>query len=154
MHRSLVVLPTLLVLGCGFPLEPTPEGLPDWGDFDLVTSHGGRVLYDFAVPAVRARIVMSAIPDMVSAMVRESQWPVIRSVPNLRRYDVPALAVGFTVPLTDEHVSFYESLGGRVEHRFDSIRALSGVLPDRSISALLDRWDTSYVEALGVGCLT
>lgn len=122
---------------------PTPS------DIALVTSHGGRVLYHFNVPALRARIRLSQVPDLVE----NGFWITVREVPDPARYDVASLTVGFARPLVNSNVDLYVSLGGRVEHRWDFIAAISGVLPDRSITALRDRADVEYVEAGGVGCL-
>lgn len=118
-------------------------------DIALVTSHGGRVLYHFNVPAVRARIVLARIPDLVES----GFWLTVRAVPDPTRYDVPSLSVGFTRTLRDSDVDLYASLGGHVDYRWDFINALSGVLPDRSIPALRGRSDVEYVEAGGVACL-
>lgn len=126
----------------------SPWDRPLEQDVELVGSHGGRVLHQFNVPAVRARVLLSNIPDIVA----EGRWVTVRDVPNPARYDVPSLTAGFH-RLRDEHVDLYESLGGRVDHRWDFISALSGVLPDRSIPALAEHPDAQYVEALGVGCL-
>jgi hypothetical protein len=128
--------------------ETSPTG-PTEQDVALVTSHGGRVLYRFNVPAVRARIVLSRIPGLVE----EGFWVTVREVPDATRYDVPSLSVGFARPIDDSDVALYEELGGRVEYRWESIDALSGVLPDRSIPALRDRSDVEYVEAGSVGCV-
>lgn len=136
-----------IYFGRGSADEPR-EG-PTWTDIALVASHGGRVLYRFNVPAVRARIVLARIPDLVE----EGFWITVREVPDATRYDVPSLSVGFARPLRDADVHLYVGLGGRVEYRWDLIDALSGVLPDRSIPVLRARSDVVYVEAGGVGCL-
>ena len=136
----------------------SPEGPwdgPTATDIKLVTAHGGRVLYRFNVPAVRARIILSKIPDLV-----EEGRVTVRDVPDATRYDVPSLSVGFTRPLRDSEVGWrsmsvvdlYVSLGGRVDYH--SFNALSGVLPDRSIPVLRIRPDVTYVQAGGVFCLT
>lgn len=131
----------------------SPDGVstgPTEGDIALVTSHGGRVLYHFNVPAVRARVVLARIPDLVE----DGFWVTVRDVPDPARYDVPSLSVGFARPLEDSDVALYVGLGGRVEYRWDFIDALSGVLPDRSIPVLRERSDVAYVHAGTVVCLT
>ena len=130
----------------------SPEGPwdgPTETDIKLVTAHGGRVLYRFNVPAVRARMILSKIPDLVE----EGFSITVRDVPDVTRYDVPSLSVAFTRPLRDSDVDLYVSLGGRVDYRWDFINALSGVLPDRSIPVLRSRPDVTYVQAGGVACL-
>lgn len=122
---------------------------PTTSDIDLVTSQAGRVLYQFNVPAVRARILLSRIPDLVE----QGFWITVRDVPDLTRYDIPTLTVGFTRSLLDSDVEMHASLGGRVEYRWDFINALSGVLPDRSIPVLRNRSDVDYVQAGSVYCI-
>lgn len=126
----------------------SPWDRPLEQDVELVRAHEGRVLHRFNIPAVRARVLLSRIPDIVE----EGRWVTVRDVPNAARYDVPSLAVGFH-GLSDAHVALYESLGGRVNYQWDLIDALSGVLPDRSIPALAEHPDAVYVEVLGVACL-
>lgn len=120
---------------------------PTSSDIALVQSHGSTVLYRFNVPAVRARIILSRIPDLV----REGFWITVRDVADATRYDV-SLSVGFARPLRDEDVELFERLGGRVTHRFDFINALAGILPDRSIRVLRDRSDVEYVQDESVFC--
>jgi hypothetical protein len=130
----------------------SPEGPwdgPTATDIGLVTSQAGRVLYQFNVPAVRARILLSRVPELVE----QGFWITVRDVPDPTRYDVPSLAVGFNRPLEDADVELYVNLGGRVEYRWDFINALSGILPDRSIPALRDRSDVEYVQASSVACI-
>lgn len=126
---------------------PTPE------DKAWITDHGGRVLYDFTVPMLRARIVASELARVFPEMVRAGQSPMVWAVADLTRHDIPDLSVGFAVRLTDEHVTLFEDLGGRVEHRLDFIGVLAGPLPDRSTPTLRDRSDVEYLELSGVGCL-
>ncbi len=130
----------------------TPAGSPccgpTSGDIELVNSHGGRVLYSFHVPAVRARVILSRIPGLVA----DGYWITVRDVPDATRYDVP-VTVGFTRPVSDDDMALFVSLGGRVSQpwRWGSINA--GVLPDWSIGILMGRPDVSYVQAQGVSCL-
>lgn len=123
-------------------------GAPAPADRALVTAHGGRVLHEFNVPAVRARIVLSRIPDLVQA----GFWILVREVPDATRYDVP-LTMGFVRPLVDADIELFASLGGQVTYRFDFIDALAGVLPDRSIPTLRQRPDVEYVQPETVFCL-
>lgn len=125
-----------------------PWGKPAAADVELVTSHGGRVLHEFNIPAVRARMILSRVPGLVA----DGFWIVVRDVPDATRYDVP-LGVGFTRPLSDADVELFESLGGRVTHRFDFIDALHGILPDRSIPEFQRRSDVAYVQDESVYCL-
>jgi hypothetical protein len=130
-----------------------PRGGPTPQDKAWITDHGGRVLYDFAVPMVRARIVASELARMFRRMVQAGEWPMVWAVGDLTRHDIPDLTAGFAVHLADEHVTLFESLGGRVEHRLDFIGVLVGPFPDRSIPTLSDPSIIEYLEVSGVGCL-
>lgn len=135
-----------IFFGRGSPAGPW-DG-PTSADIALVKAHGGRVLYSFNVPAVRARIILSRIPDLVQA----GFWITVRDVPDATRFDV-ILAAGFTRALENADVARFVSLGGRVDHRLDFIDALAGVLPDRSIPHLRQRDEVEYIEPESVFCL-
>jgi hypothetical protein len=124
-----------------------PQAEPTWKDVALVAAHGGRVLYRFKVPAVRARIVLSRIPDLVSPR----RWVTVREVPDSTRYDVP-LTLGFSRPLQSSDIELISNLGGRVDLRLDLINAVSVVVPDRSIPVLRERADVTYLHVDGVMC--
>ena len=117
-------------------------------DVELVESHGGRVSYRFHVPAVRARLLLSRIPDLV----KDGYWITVRDVPDATRYDVP-LTVGLTHLPSDDDYALFESLGGRITYRFQNLHALSGILPDRSIAVFQHRPDVAFVQTHGVACL-
>lgn len=135
-----------IFFGRGSPDGPWTGPTP--GDVDLVRSHGGRVLHHFNVPAVRARIIVSRIPDLV----KEGLWITVRDVPDATRYDLK-VHVGFDRPLTDSDSALIAGLGGRITHRWDFINALAVLLPDRSVPDLRERSDVEYVEVSGVACL-
>ena len=115
-----------------------PQDGPTSNDISLITSHGGRVLYSFNVPAVRARITLSRIP----ALVDDGYWIWVRDVPDASRYDVPSPAVIYAWPLSRFvlDIAPIEDLGGKVTQishdeggYVDGFRA---TLPDRSIPIL------------------
>jgi len=120
---------------------PGPE------DLQLVRDHGGRILHEFQTPAVRARMILSRIPDLVLA----GDWVTVRDVPDATRYDVPDLNVEFH-QLTDEHVDFVTSLGGRVTYRYDLRNWLKVVLPDVSVPQLVQHPDVRFAEIPGWLC--
>lgn len=138
----------LVDIAFGRSTAEEPDNGPSEDDVALVASHGGRVLYAFHLPIVRARMMLSRIPDLV----REGYWITVREVPNAARYDVE-LSVGFTRPLADADTEMFESLGGRVTYRWEFTNAIAGVLPDRSIAHYQQRSDVEWVEANGVACL-
>lgn len=123
-------------------------------DLDVIHDQGGRILHVFNVPAVRVRMLLSRVPDLVTVdRVREERWITVREVPDATRYDLQ-VGVGFRRPLRDADIELIESLGGRVTHRFDFINGISGMLPDRSIPDLRANPDVAYVEVPGVGCVS
>jgi hypothetical protein len=122
---------------------------PTGADVRLVQAHGGRVHYRFHVPAIRARIALSRVPDLV-----QEGGITVREVPDPERYDVPDVGVGFNRALRDSDVALFAELGGRVNYRWDSFNALSGHLPDQSIPALRRLVDVAYVAAAsGSSCV-
>ncbi len=124
-----------------------PWGAPTSADTALVRKHGGRVLYAFHLPVIRARIVLARVPELVL----DGYWTWVRSVPDATRYDVP-LGVGFDRPLVQGDVDYFGQLGGRVDNRIDSGNALYGVLPDRSIPTYQARSDVQHVQTIGLYC--
>jgi hypothetical protein len=126
-----------------------PHGPPSLADMSLVWRHGGTLLHAFSIPAVRARMQLSRVPGLVA---ESGQWIIVRSVPDPTRYDVP-LIVGFTRGLSDADVTWVESLGGQVTHRWDVVNALVTNLPDRSIPVLLASPDVDHAQPVGVYCL-
>lgn len=126
-------------------------GPPTSEDLANVAAGGGHVLHLFNVPAVRVRIVMSRLPELVLELRNAQAPPVIREVPDLRRFDYE-VSVGYDSH-ADEYVALFESLGGRVERRIDELGMLSGVIPDRSVPALREDPGVVWVKTPGMGCL-
>lgn len=131
-----------IFLGSGAATGPTES------DVEFVRSHGGRVLHRFNVPAVRARILLSNIPDLV----REGYWVTVREVPDPSRYDL-VLSVGYRRPTKDLDLAIIAAYGGRVTARYVSIPWLAVILPDRTVPVLRDRYEVQYVESSGVACI-
>lgn len=128
--------------------ERDPVTGPRQEHLRAVSGRGGIVLHRFNVPAVRAYIQLSRIPDLVASEF----WVSVRAVPNPRRYDLDVL-VGFVTPLRESDLEQFQRLGGRITTRFSFIDAIGGVLPDRSIPALRASDRTRYVEPNGIACL-
>jgi hypothetical protein len=121
---------------------------PQEAHVQAVTSRGGAVLYRFHVPAVRARINLNQIPDLIAG----GHWVTVREVPNPARYDLQVI-VGYNRPLRDSDLERFRELGGRITHRFDFIDAISGELPNRSLPHLRSSGEVLYVEPNGIACL-
>jgi len=131
-----------IFLGSGAATGPTES------DVEFVRSHGGRVLHRFNVPAVRARILLSSIPDLV----RDGHWITVRDVPDATRYDL-VLSVGYRRPTKDLDLAIIAAYGGRVTNRYISIPWLGVILPDRIVPVLRDRYEVEHVGSAGVGCI-
>jgi hypothetical protein len=126
--------------------EPEAQSGPSRDEMELVVAHGGRVLYGFQVPAVRARIKLLRIP----ALIEEGFWISVRDVPDAARFDVKvSVSVGHEI--TDDDIALFTRLGGRVTQRSVFGNYLAGIIPDRSIPSL--RENAIYVQADGVRCL-
>lgn len=125
-----------------------PMDRPQAAHVQTVTSHGGAVLHRFNVPAVRARINLNQIPDLMAA----GHWVTVREVPNRVRYYLQ-VNVGYGRPLRDSDLNRFRELGGRITHRFDFINAISGELPNHSLPHLRSSGDVLYVEPDGIVCL-
>jgi hypothetical protein len=119
-----------------------------WEEVRSVHRHGGRVLYVFDVPAVRARIDSEALLQLVRSGFRVTAY----DVPDPRRYDL-SLIVGYRRPILDSDLARIAELGGRVRTRFDFIRALSIEIPERSVQALRVSSNVLYVELNGIACI-
>ncbi len=132
----------------GRPTAEGPWGAPTGADSALVRKHGGRILYLFHLPVIRARMILARVPELATA----GYWIWVRGVPDPTRYDVP-LGVRFDRPLVEADIEQFGQLGGRVDRRIDSINALYGVLPDRSIPTYQARSDVQHVQTNGVYCL-
>lgn len=127
--------------------DASSEG-PSASELSEVESHGGQPLHSFNVPAVRARIILSKIPDLV----RNGFWITVRDVPDASRYDLD-LMVGFSGPITEADLDLVTDLGGRVNLRLDASDMLSIYLPDRMVPELRNRSNVTFVEVNGVTCV-
>lgn len=119
---------------------------PSSVDLALIQSHGGEVLYQFHLPAVRASIAGGEIAKLASA----GNVATALTVKDLRRYDLRVLAI-FARPPTAADSAAFAALGGKLTENGGSPRALSGLLPDRSIPALRARAGIAEVKTYA-GC--
>lgn len=113
-----------------------------------MTALGGVVLHRFNVPAVRARINLNQIPDLLAS----AHWVTVREVPNPARFDLE-VNVGYARPIGESDLQQFRKLGGRNTHQFDFINGISGATPDRSIPELRASPGVLYVEPNGIFCL-
>ncbi len=133
--------------------RPSAED-PDDGPYErhtaLVKRHGGKIVHEFNVPALRVWLETSSIP----ALAAEEHVMGVFEVVNPSRYDWP-VSVGYKASYShlDGAVQFAE-LGGRVEHRWNSINAIHGLIPDQVIPVLRNSVHVDYVEGGGWFCIS
>lgn len=126
-----------------------PDDRPRSASIDAVERHGGQIVYRFHFPAVRAWMEASEIP----ALVKEGGVNVVFRVTNPRRYDW-ATFVGYKKPYSYlDGTARFEELGGRVTSSYNSINAIFGLIPDRSVTALRREAAVDYVSGGGYGCV-
>ncbi|MDQ6829081.1 MAG: hypothetical protein M3081_09480 [Gemmatimonadota bacterium] len=117
---------------------------PTLADLELIHSHGGTVLYQFHLPAVRARMDLAEVATLASA----GDVAAVLSVKDLRRYDLRVVTT-LSRAVTAADSAAFVALGGKLTPSAE----LAGVLPDRSIPALRARAGVVAVVArAGVGC--
>lgn len=121
---------------------PQPEHLR------AVSARGGIVLHRFNIPAVRAYIQLSRIPELVA----NEFWVTVREVPDPRRYDLQVL-VGYVSSVQESDLELFRRLGGRITYRFSIMDGIAGVLPDRSIPELRASARTRHVAPDQILCL-
>ncbi len=109
-----------------------------------VLEAGGTLVHQFNVPMIRAILSLRRVPELGANLVT--------GVPDASVFIVD-VGVGYSRRLTDSDIDFFESLGGAVTHRFTSINAIAGELPDSAIPMLRARPEVRYVEGNGVSCL-
>jgi len=128
--------------------ENTQTGGPTEQQIARIRDYGGRVLYRFNVPGVRARLFVPRIADLVTPRSSISVY----TVPDASRYDVGVI-VRYTWPVGADDEAVIASLGGRVAYRADWENALVVELPDRSIPVLRARDGVQAVELPAIICL-
>jgi hypothetical protein len=124
-----------------------PEDRPLAEHVQAVTARGGTVLHRFNAPAVRARIDLARIPDLVE----HEHFVHVLTVPEPRRYDLRVI-VGYARALTAADTDRIAALGGRVAREFPALEMLVVELPDRSIPSLRQDRDVRWVEVDGAVC--
>jgi hypothetical protein len=119
-----------------------------------VSAHGGRVLYRFQHPIVRAEIFPFQIERVAAAggLFLPDGVNHVRSVPSVERMDVEILVM-YRAPVRESDLQNIKKLGARVKHVFASIDGLSADIPDQSIRALRSDPSVFYVGFNGIGCV-
>lgn len=119
-----------------------PANHPTQADMNAVKRHGGQIAYKFHVRAVRAWIATSDIPGLE----KERDVNLIFRVSDPSRYDW-ITGIGYRKPYTiAEGATRVRELGGRVDYTYNSINALSGLMPDESIATMMGDRFVDYIE--------
>lgn len=119
---------------------------PTIHDLKTIWKYDGVIMYQFHVPVVRAWIATTDIPSLA----REPAVTAIFIVSNPRRYDW-RVDVGFrSQEAYESGARRFVSLGGQVHSKANVIKAIAGLLPDRSIPAFrLDKRVEYVVDVSG-----
>lgn len=142
LERPIVV--DIYFAGPGGNLSPEQE--------EDVTAHGGRVLYRYQLPVIRAEIRPSQVERLSAEMFSRATVNHVRSVPNPRRMDLEILVM-YHGPIGESDLQRITKLGARVNNMFAVNNSLSAAIPDQSIRALRSDPSVIYVGYNGVYCL-
>lgn len=136
----------LLDLAFGNLSPSDPLDRPASADREIITRHGGRILYTFAFPAFRVWIRAGEVPGLVA----ESRRLVsVLRVAAPRRFDWPFVVIyRASQPYTESDEARLASLGARIHYRFDAFNMLGGVIPNRRVPALRGDANVELVEGV------
>ena len=125
------------------PLEPLQS------QRDLIALYGGTILYSFHFRALRVVMPANKIPELAA-----QNRAVVYDVPDSTQHNW-AVAVNYRAdhPFGAAEEARFASLGGRIKHRWPSINAIAGDLPNQSIPALWKDSAVKGVSTLGLACL-
>lgn len=117
---------------------------------DLIASYRGKILYSFHFRALRVVMPADKIPELA-----ERYRAVVYGVPDSTRHDWSVI-VSYRAdhPFGAAEEARFASFGGRINHRWPSINAIAGDLPDESIPVLWKDSVVKGVSTVGLACLT
>jgi hypothetical protein len=110
-----------------------------------VVAAGGRIVYEFHGPMVRAELDVAAVPSLAAL---NSAITVVQP----DSHDV-SLIVMLSHNLTDADLQAVEALGGRVIRRFDSIDGYSVVIDDAKVPAVRGLPGVTLAGFDAMGCI-
>ena len=123
-----------------------PDDGPSQAQREAIENLGGRIVYEYHVPMVRARLRVEAVGLLEANFVRSV------SKPQKQRHVVDAI-IGIPVPLSDLDREFLEDLGVIISREL-GFGAVSAIVPDESIPAIRSHEGVRYLEVNGIGaCL-
>lgn len=100
---------------------------PTEGQRDAIRRVGGQIVYEFHVPAVRARFPVSAVSELAA------NW--VKSVEDQKDHTVDVL-IEIPTPLSDVDREFLESVGATILREFNFVGVVYVAVPDESIPAV------------------
>jgi hypothetical protein len=105
---------------------------------EVIRSLGGKILYEFNVPFIRARLPFSEVENL-------DFWCWAQSVPHPKRYPVDLL-IGLEEPLSDRDREFLSSLGVVILSESSGRPSIHAIVPDASIPAIRSSLALRYLE--------
>jgi hypothetical protein len=142
----------------GFDIEWSPEppkraegifdlyGVGGEGTRSVIQQLGGKVIYEFHVPVVRALLPVSALA------ATGANWA--RSVEGQDLLDhMVTVILGIPTPLSDSDRQFLEGLGATIIYEWTAVNAVYISVPDESIPAILLHPGVWDLELNIYGCL-
>jgi len=130
-----------LYLGRTGPDQPMDR--PTAGQLEGLREAGVNILDVFHVPAVRARLTPEVVPHL--------RVPAVRAVPDRNETNV-LLTMSYLVS-RDSAVSVFRRHGGEVTDVYEFINALSGAIPDDSLTVLRATELFGYTDLQIPSCL-
>jgi hypothetical protein len=100
------------------------EDGPTEGQRDAILGVGGQIVYEFHVPAVRARLRVSAVPTIGAGRVESVEDPT---------HHIVRVDVNFSTPISELDQEFLESLGATIVVVSSAYHFLLLAVPDESI---------------------
>ena len=112
-----------------------------------VRNAGGKILYSFHVPAVRAELPRAAVRELyLQYLLSHAQ-----AVPRHDRFDL-GVSVGFRGD-GSALMQRFEELGGYIDNVYTTIPAFHGFISDAALPELRAHDEVLYLEDEGIGCL-
>jgi hypothetical protein len=134
------------VFGCSGDVGPTDVLR------QAVIQAGGRIVHEFNVGAVRAKLRVSQIPGLVSQVPGLPPACAAFSVAQINRYPVDAI-VGFRADVTEDDRAFLVSVGATIVSELKFVCAVNAIVPDEAIPEVRAHPSVRYLEWNGIGCL-
>ena len=114
---------------------------PSQAQLDAITNLGGKIVHEYNVQMVRARLRIDTVGSLQASFVRSAKKP--------HEHTVDAL-IGMNVPLSDEDRDFLQDVGAIVLAEDGSV--VNALVPDEAIPAIRARGGVRFLEANRLRC--